>query len=466
MIAAEALRVTRARLHPSSGRLALRGEVEVSGAGPHRIEIELDAGARLETLEARARRADGERIEVAWPSSELPTPAASTSRRSEALTRRRDALEQIAALAVDRLRLEWARPEPPLEAWTRFFARYRDLRAQLETEARREAAIIEANAARPSARLELQLPELAAPEAIEIEIELWTEAAGWRPSVELDVRAIERGAAELTWRLAADLKITAPYRWIDTELTLEDVEAPRPGPLPELRRVVVSGFQGAPLGRALREDEQLGPIPPPAPARRFRPPAPVSVEPGPRSTRVGLLERRSSAAIVDAVDLEGPSAARCARGRPPFGLGPAELWISCEGVDVGRVPVPGLHPEHDLELELQDVEGLRLTGARRRHPPRRSRGTNRLEHRFEIELELEDAGAGPIDLELRGRLPVAGSDDVEIEIHELPEACRVDPETGALDALLRLGAGARRSWRAAFSVHAPRSVVVDDPEDA
>jgi hypothetical protein len=142
----------------------------------------------------------------------------------------------------------------------------------------------------------------------------------------------------------------------------------------------------------------------------------------------------------------------------------ADAELIWRGAFVARARLGPTRAGERVVLELGPVEGVDVRGHRHRAPIRRSRGSNRLEHGFAVEVELEDRGAGPLDVELRGRLPVAGSSDVEVEIHELPEGTAVDPNTGFVEGVLRLPANARRAVRARFSVHAPRTVVVDAPD--
>jgi hypothetical protein len=246
--------------------------------------------------------------------------------------------------------------------------------------------------------------------------------------------------------------------WLDARLALFGDPPAAPGP-PPLPRLVLSGFQGPPLGAVGPERASAGPRPHPA---SYTAVASVLADGGP--TPVELARYRFSGPLVRLVSAEGPPvvmrlAQIAVAGSIP--AAPARLFL--DGAYLGEVPLGPASAGAELALPLGVETGIRVSVQARRLPPGRSRGTNRLEHRFERTVRVEDVGCGGADLDVRVRLPVSASSEVEVQVEALPPGTEVDEVTGFGTAVVRLPAGGERELRFAFSVHAPRAVVVEDP---
>lgn len=409
--------------------------------------------------------------------------------------RRRRFLEHHARLARRLIADGWVSASPPIETWSAFFDRYRRETTQLaEASSRRRARRAEIERERASKNLEgppprvgvrLRIPPVrsasegpgasassAEEEALVIDLTYRTGLATWKPSYDLRVEPepSEPGRAPRAARveivLVANVEQRTGEDWSDVRLRLLRAPVPEPMGPPHLGRLVVSGFQGPPAS-PVEGPEPRRPVEGP---RSLRPPAhtpaaPAFIPTGAAPTRIELFGRSMEARLAYHLLTEGPAVAwRVAEGQAPIDLpdGPGTvLWMGSFG---GMTRIPATAAGESLRLEIGVEPGLVVERTDRRPPPRRSRGTNRLEHRFEVTLEVKDEGLGAVDLEVRSRLPVAGSSDIEVEIHELPPGTVVDRATGFARSVLRLAAGGRRSTRHAFSIHAPRTVVVDGPE--
>ncbi len=443
--------VRAARLYPSEAHVVRELVLDVP-PGPLQLLVVVPASTPLGPIDARARLDPGGEVGVA-AAEVVAVSRDAPAEDDAALVARRRAVERLAELGSRRLIESWASPEPPLEAWTEFFELYRAEQARLaERDARRSASTRQALGKR-WARVQLGVAKSG---RLHVELRHRVHEVGWRPVLEVHARTVGR-RCEGEVLVVGEVRQQTGEDWLNTELALfgEPPAAPGPPPLP---RLVLSGFQGPPLG-SVGPERTSGPRPHPS---SYSAVASVLADRGP--TPVELARYRFSGPLVRSVSAEGPPVVmRLAQivAAGPIPAAPARLFL--DGAYLGEVPLGPASPGAELALPLGVEAGIRVSVQARRPPPGRSRGTNRLEHRFERTVWVEDAGCGGADLDVRVRLPVSASSEVEVEVEALPPGTEVDEATGFGTAVVRLPAGGQRELRFSFSVHAPRAVVVDDP---
>ena len=389
------------------------------------------------------------------------------------LARRRRALAHHARLAQRHISESWASPNPPTESWTAFFRHYRAeatrvAEDELRLRARRRAyEMADPPAApEPEAEVRLGIHDEGQEGTLVVELTYRSALATWTPSYELrfepDAKSETSGRFELV--SVAHVTQTTGEDWTDVDLRLCTAPLPEPSPAPRLARIVVSGFQGPPLAPSMGAEPSPEIDSGPTLAREYRPAGPVRVPGDGRPARIELSRSPLPCRVSTELRTEGAAAAwRIADAAAPNPLPAARALIFDRGAYVGQIGLTDLVAGDPLRVTLGVETGLAVRRFARRPPPRRSKGTNRLEHRFEVTLEVEDIGRGAVDLDVVGRVPVAGSRDVDIEIHELPPGTVVDPKTGYSRSVLRLPERGKRRVAFAFSIHAPRNVSVEGP---
>lgn len=486
------------RIYPEGALLTRRWSAKDIGSGPLTLVFPTAEDVDAESVSARAvLQSQDQELELSvgpvqsfedahdegrrWtkPSFEHESTDLLTGRdRIELRQQKARLLEQQERLIQEFVRQTWTQPNPPLDTWRALLERFFDAHASMEEEAAREEGAEVSAPFRAPVSFQVTVPDASAGSTLRVELTFPTGLARWRPAYDLRAAPAPDAARaeELEVVLLALVEQNTQEDWTNISLHF-DASAPLDRPLPPaLHRLAVSGFQGPPISKPIggeensiraRTDSALVDATStevPIPWGQRRVPGPVSLRSDPLPGRIEILSRKVSCESHLELRTEGPAAVwRVASGSSPCDLPAAPASILRNGVYVGRAQFPEVREGEAFRIELGAEPALSVIRSHRRDPPRRSRGTNRLEHHFETVLEVSNSGQQAADIEVRGRLPLVRSVDVELETHSLPAGTVVDPGSGFTRALVRLPPGGQRALIHSFSVHAPRSVVVSDP---
>lgn len=478
--------VHRVRLHPSEATVARKLRIEVGPEG-QRVRVALGLGADTESAWARGWRLDAAgHAEGPFP-LELSPSRSGRARAFEALrledevldardaelSARRRQLGQLSSAARDGLGTAWANDEGALEDWLGLLTSFEEgcaelVTSELELERARESLERRREVLERSevGEVEIQVPRSSGETPWVVEVTHRLVDAGWRLAYELRAKPSETpGEIDIEWVSLARVRQRSREMWETVEVQLCTSPPPQPRPAPRLSPVMLSGFQGPAFGpvAAMKTTEGAEASTEP-PARVLEPAAPVSLPGTGEEIRVELSHRRARGKLRHEVRCEGPRVAwRVVETPLPEGWPAAELAVFWDGSFVGRAALEA--PSDGMFRVDAGIEArVSVERVEQRTMPRRSRMGAHLEHARRIELRLADAGMGPVRLTLFGRLPVAGSSDVQVELEELPASTEVDPRTGHATTHIMLGEGAERSFVYRYLIIAPRNVVVDGPD--
>lgn len=455
--------IVRARIHPHESVLTRRAQLRLGADGRARVVMALAPGVDPLAPVARARWTDGEsgpacRIRpLEHGTSDLARARLQLDRSSEADNRRRDELDRFARGLRRFIRKSWASSNPPIAEWRDALELVRNEYGQLarrELERRVRRASIGEEEERRMRACEVELELVGTPgRTAQLELSFPYAGARWWPSYEL------RLGEESELVAVAHVQQSTGEPWREVRIELGDRLPHGPSVVPRLPPILVSGFQGPPNVAGTYRSPEAPIAQGPTVAPRVAP-GPVDVPGDAQTTRIELFTRRLGLEVRHEVRLCRGETRRIGLAAAPEDLpaGPVTVFDGCDYLGQGRIE--GASAGGRISLDLGASPSVRIERSYQRHPPTRSRGTNRLQHRFSGELTLSDRSGRGVDVDVVDHLPIAGSADVEVELLELPTGMTVDPQTGATHALVRLNPGSTRQLRWAYAIHAPRSVVV------
>lgn len=400
-------------------------------------------------------------------------------------------LTQYAALATDKLSLDWLDSNPAFDKCNEVFdqlqgsharlassqAQNADLMAQL----RQHRAELEDEIERLGRRISIGhriAVNLSVPEghagAVRVELAYVTKAAQWMPAY--DARLQSSGDKEVAqFTGIALVKQSTGEDWADVTLVATTARPPLAEPPPELRKLLVCGQQTAPdrdvhashdAGPRLRgsggkakapavaqvEHEAPGKVSVPSTSK------PVRVElfeaelPAKRQLQVAALQR---AVPVWVVDLENTSGRILLPGRVNLFRGPNYS---------GRAELGFVAGGERFSLPLATEGSLRVTRRTHKKPQLTTLVMGTQIFAYETETQIENTGPDPIEVTVLERVPVSRLEQVTVERMALPSGAQVDEETGQLSVQVTLPPRMERRFIVGFRITAPRGVSVQPPE--
>ena len=384
-------------------------------------------------------------------------------------------LEHHARIARRAFSQDWTHGEPRLEDWQNFFRKYETSHAELALAT--SSATSSHQRQSPSSilkmALELSLPETQPGDHLTVSLTYHTQLVSWEPYYELRAHPVLDDEGYSTDHVRIDTVLVAYVEqhthetWSDIDLSLHPSPIDIPQHPPQLSRLLLSGFQGPARGGT---DERTltskldGPSYSQSGLRELTPP--VTIPGHGQRVRIELKHISVDARVKLVAHTEGPpTVRRLVYGPLPTRLIPAPAYLIWNGTLIGQSYWPPYSSsDDDPEIDFGPDSSIQILRHWHRAPPKRSRMSQRLEHGFEMNLEIKNLNPKPKDVEVRGRIPIADSSEVEVELRSVPSTTVVAPDSGYTHSVLRLPAEGQRSITYRFSVHAPRTVVVDEPE--
>ncbi|MBX2810301.1 MAG: DUF4139 domain-containing protein [Myxococcales bacterium] len=372
-------------------------------------------------------------------------------------------VEQQATVARRNIARTWNLPHPPLSEWTKFFAQYEAAKTEISLQ---EASVsLAASTATLSSdnyvAVTFEVPSFPSISSLHLTLQYPTQLASWRPIYIL--RIIDKEPLLVEIDLHARLQQRTGETWKNAELRFCTSPPSTPSPPPPIGRLLLNGFPTPPHLNENTFDRVVRSSQPPQSHNEFEA-QPLSLFGDGRSHQLMLHQASFTGELKHVAYFHGPQEVRkTIRGIATATLPPGLAHIRWLDTVYGPIPWPGSIQSESLEVDLGSDPLIEADHTIERGTPRASRGFNRWEHQFAWTLKLTNHYQHPVEIEIRGQLPVATSGDVEVEIHQIPRTTTVDPHTGYTLSTQAIPAGATRTLHLNCSIHAPRSVTIDAP---